>query len=99
VIAGNQAALAAYTNGTTSDLGLMGRLRELELPTLVLWADSDRTADLDYGQAYAAAIPIARFHLLEGTGHMPQLETPDQVIRAICGAGNADSATQRQVGR
>jgi pimeloyl-ACP methyl ester carboxylesterase len=87
VMAGNQAALAAYTNRTMSDPGLMGRLRELELPTLVLWGDSDRIADLDYGQAYAAAIPAARFQVLEGTGHMPQLETPDQVVQAIRGSG------------
>ncbi len=86
-MAGNQVALAAYTNGTMSDPGLMGRLRELELPTLVLWGDSDRIADLDYGQAHAAAIPLARFHVLEGTGHMPQLETPDQVVQAIGGNG------------
>jgi pimeloyl-ACP methyl ester carboxylesterase len=87
VMAGNQAALSAYTNGTMSDPGLMGRLRDLELATLVLWGDSDRIADLDYGQAYAAAIPLARFQLLEGTGHMPQLETPDQVVQAIWGTG------------
>ena len=33
--------------------------------------------------AYAAAIPGARFVVLPETGHMPQLETPDQVIQAI----------------
>lgn len=82
-----------------SDPGLMGRLRELEMPTLVLWGDSDRIADLDYGHAYAAAIPVSRFHLLAGTGHMPQLETPDQVIRAIRGASDADFSVQRHVTR
>lgn len=39
--------------------------------------------DVDYGRAYAAAIPMARFQLLPETGHSPQLETPDQVIHAI----------------
>jgi pimeloyl-ACP methyl ester carboxylesterase len=98
VMAGNQVALAAYTNGTMSDPGLMARLGELELPTLVLWGDSDRIADLDYGHAYAAAIPIARFHLLEGVGHMPQLEAPDKVVQAIWGTGDADVSAQRELG-
>lgn len=98
VMAGNQAALAAYTNGTMSDAGLTGRLGALELPTLVLWGDSDGLADLDYGQAYAAAIPGARFQPLEGTGHMPQLETPDQVVQAIRGAREADFPAQRELG-
>jgi pimeloyl-ACP methyl ester carboxylesterase len=98
VMAGNQAALAAYTNGTMSDPGLIGRLGGLELPTLVLWGDSDGIADLDYGHAYAAAIPTARFQQLEGTGHMPQLETPDQVVQAIWGMGDAAVSAQRELG-
>jgi pimeloyl-ACP methyl ester carboxylesterase len=53
----NRAALAAYTNGMMSDPSLIGRLHDLELATLVLWGDSDRIADLDYGRACAAAIP------------------------------------------
>jgi hypothetical protein len=35
------------------------------------------------GRAYAAAISMARFQPLPGTGHSPQQETPDQVMRAI----------------
>ncbi len=42
------------------------------------------------GLAYAAAIPTARFQLLDETGHSPQLETPDQVIHAIWDSANTD---------
>ena len=98
VMAGNQAALAAYTHGAMSDAGLAGRLGTLDLPTLVLWGDSDGIADLDYGQAYAAAIPTARFQPLEGAGHMPQLETPDQVVQAIWETREADRSAQRELG-
>jgi pimeloyl-ACP methyl ester carboxylesterase len=42
-----------------------------------------RGGQADRGRPYAAAIPLARFQLLPGTGHSPQLETPDQVIHAI----------------
>lgn len=51
-----------------SDPTLAGRLAHLELPTLVLWGDSDQIVDPGYGRAYAAAIPLARFHLLKDTG-------------------------------
>jgi pimeloyl-ACP methyl ester carboxylesterase len=43
---------------------------------------NDFPADPGYGRAYAAAIPGARFELLPGTGHLPQLETPEQLMRA-----------------
>jgi pimeloyl-ACP methyl ester carboxylesterase len=66
-----------------TDRTLAERLANLELPTLVLWGDSDRIVDPDYGRAFAAAIPNARFQLLTGTGHMPQMETPDQLLDAI----------------
>jgi pimeloyl-ACP methyl ester carboxylesterase len=55
----------------------------------VLWGDSDQIVDPDYGRAYAAAIPVARFQLLTGTGHMPQIETPDQLLEAILDGSGA----------
>jgi pimeloyl-ACP methyl ester carboxylesterase len=76
IAAGNRAALATYAGAAMSDPTLAGRLAHLELPTLVLWGDSDQIVDPDYGRAYAAAIPLARFQLLKDTGHLPQLETP-----------------------
>jgi pimeloyl-ACP methyl ester carboxylesterase len=83
VMAGNRAALAAYAGQTMSDPSLAGRLGALSLPALVLWGDSDRIANADYGRAYAAAIPGARFELLSDTGHMPQQETPDKVLLSL----------------
>ena len=86
IAAGNRAAISVYAGTAMTDPALAGRLATLETPTLVLWGDSDQIADADYGRAYAAAIPTARFQLLPDTGHSPQLETPDQVIDAIWAA-------------
>lgn len=66
-----------------SDPTLIGRLAAVGVPALVLWGDSDRIVTPEYGRAWADAIPKARFELLTGTGHMPQIETPDQVLQAI----------------
>jgi pimeloyl-ACP methyl ester carboxylesterase len=83
IAAGNRAALAAYAGTAMSDPTLLGRLSALEIPTLVLWGESDRIADPEYGRAYARAIPKARFQLLKDTGHQPQMETPEQVLQAM----------------
>jgi len=73
-----QAAIAAaYLHG------LAARLAGVKVPVLVLWGEADRIADPDYGRAFAAAIPGARFELLKATGHLPQIETPDQLLEAI----------------
>ena len=92
IAAGNRAAISVYAGPTMTDPALAGRLATLETPTLVLWGDSDGIVDVDYGRAYAAAIPLARFQLLAETGHSPQLETPDQVIHAIWDSADTDFA-------
>ena len=94
--AANRAALVTYSKATMGEPTLAGRLPAVETPTLVLWGDSDQIVDPDYGRAWAAAIPGARFQLLTDTGHMPQVETPDQALRAIwdfAGASSASSAS------
>jgi pimeloyl-ACP methyl ester carboxylesterase len=83
-MAANRAALIVYGGEPTMpDPTLRGRLSQVTLPTLVLWGDSDQIVDPDYGRAFAAAIPGARFQLLPATGHVPQIETPEQLLRAI----------------
>ncbi|TDD79550.1 alpha/beta hydrolase [Actinomadura darangshiensis] len=83
-MAANRAALAVYAGRPSMiDPGLRARLADITVPALVLWGEADRIADPDYGRAYAAAIPSARFHLLTATGHLPQIETPDPLIDEI----------------
>ena len=55
------------------------------MPTLVLWGEADRIGDVEYGRAYAAAIPGAQLTLLAKTGHMPQVETPEAILRPDLG--------------
>lgn len=83
VAAANRATLAVYSGAGMSDPGLAGRLAAMTTPTLVLWGESDRIVDVDYGRAFAKAIPTATFEVLENTGHMPQIETPDALLQAI----------------
>ena len=83
IAAGNRATLATYSGTAMSDPTLIGRLAAVAIPTLVLWGDSDRIVTPEYGRAWADAIPKARFEVLRDTGHMPQIETPDQLLAAI----------------
>ena len=83
-MAGNRATLAVYAGTQSmSDPTLRARLAPVTVRVLVIWGESDRIADPDYGRAYAAAIPGGRFKLLTETGHMPQIETPQLLLAAI----------------
>jgi pimeloyl-ACP methyl ester carboxylesterase len=83
IAAANRATLAIYSGTAMSDPTLLGRLAAVEIPTLVLWGDSDQIVTPEYGRAWAGAIPKARFELLTDTGHLPQIETPGQLLEAI----------------
>ncbi len=82
ILAANQTALRTYAPAMT-DPSLASRLAGLDLPTVVLWGDSDGIVEVEYGRAHAEAIARARFVVLTDTGHMPQLETPDRVIEVM----------------
>jgi len=84
IMAGNRAALMVYGgNPATGDATLGGRLGHLATPTLVVWGEADQIVDPDYGRAFAAAIPGARFLLFDRAGHMPQLESAGRLAQAV----------------
>lgn len=58
-------------------------LHRVTVPTLVLWGECDGVVSPDYGRAYAAAIPGARFELIEGAAHHPEIEQPQRLAEAI----------------
>ncbi|MFC4453683.1 alpha/beta hydrolase [Deinococcus sonorensis] len=84
VMALNRAALAVYGGEPSMvDPGLPARLPGITLPTLVVWGEADRITDPQNGRAYADAIPGAQFVLMEGTGHLPQIESPERLLELL----------------
>ncbi|MEU5537926.1 alpha/beta hydrolase [Streptomyces sp. NPDC020362] len=84
IVAANRATLQIYSGPhAMADPTLPDRLAKVAHPTLVAWGAGDQVVDADYGRAYAKAIPGAEFRLLHGTGHMPQTETPEQLLPVV----------------
>ena len=97
VMAGNRAALQVYSGPhTMADPTLTDRLAKIAHPTLVAWGKSDKVVDADYGRAYAEAVPGAEFRLLAATGHMPQTETPDQLLPVVWDFADAHATHRPQ---
>jgi pimeloyl-ACP methyl ester carboxylesterase len=82
-MAGNQAALQAYTADGMTDPTLLGRLGSVRVPALVVWGAADRIYPAEHGEAFAKAIPGARLVVLDEAGHLPQLETPSALLAAV----------------
>jgi pimeloyl-ACP methyl ester carboxylesterase len=85
--AGERAMAAALTASAHSvpaalhegwgDLELLGRLREIRVPTLVLAGAQDRMFPLPVVGAVAHGIPGAQLEVIGGAGHFAFAEQPD----------------------
>jgi pimeloyl-ACP methyl ester carboxylesterase len=58
-------------------------LGRIDVPTLVLWGESDRIVTPDYGRAYARMIPGARFEAIRHAGHHPEIEQPAAFVERV----------------
>jgi len=75
------------------DPKLRRRLGRVRIPALVVWGESDGVVDPDYGRAYAQSLPNARFKLIPGAGHLPQVEQPERLLKLVWEFADSITAT------
>ncbi|HEY4779663.1 MAG TPA: alpha/beta fold hydrolase, partial [Solirubrobacterales bacterium] len=51
-------------------------LGAIEMPTMIVWGQSDRVMPMAAALSYHRRIPHSRLEIFERTGHVPQLERP-----------------------
>jgi pimeloyl-ACP methyl ester carboxylesterase len=68
--------------------------RGLRPPTLVVWGTEDKLVDPALAPRLASTVPDARLQLLDGVGHVAQLETPEPVARAVLALAEERAARQ-----
>ncbi len=58
-------------------------LRKLKVPVLVIAGAADTIVPLRRAEFLAGLVPTARLHIVPDAGHLPQLEQPEAVSRAL----------------
>lgn len=82
--AANLRTLYIYDQGLgMGDPKMRHRLRRVNIPVLVVWGESDRVIDPEYGRVYAQSFPDARFELIPEAGHLPQIEQPERLLTLV----------------
>ena len=61
------------------DPSLVHLLPRVHVSTLVVWGEHDRIVPVSAGERIADAMPNARLEIVEGAGHLPHIEKPEQV--------------------
>jgi len=86
---GRELAIMAETD--LSDL-----LPHITVPTLLIWGRDDARSPLIVARQFQEAIPHATLVVIEGAGHMSNLERPEQVndvVREFCRAHRGDGGS------
>jgi pimeloyl-ACP methyl ester carboxylesterase len=65
------------------DPKLESRLGSIDVPTLVLWGADDGVVPRAHGERYAERIPDAKLVIVPEVGHLPVLETPEEIADLI----------------
>ena len=62
-----------YMNSVSSDL------RQLDIPVLLIWGESDQITPVSLGERMSREIPAARLEIVPNTGHLVLDEAPESV--------------------
>jgi pimeloyl-ACP methyl ester carboxylesterase len=53
------------------------------MPTLIIWGDRDDIIPVSHAHAAHQAMPGSRLAIIEGVGHFPQIEAPEQFVDTL----------------
>jgi pyruvate dehydrogenase E2 component (dihydrolipoamide acetyltransferase) len=84
---GADAALKAVAAGAFNRDGqlinLRSRLSELRTPVHLIWGEHDRVLPLHHAWSASSFLPYAWIDVIDGIGHVPQVEAPVATTKAI----------------
>lgn len=80
----------AYYGLTAPRRGKLGSaeqvvFEDLDIPALVVWGSEDELVRIEDGRAAAARMPRAEFVVMEGVGHLPMEERPEELSQLLLG--------------
>lgn len=62
---------------------IVSALRAVSVPTLIVWGAQDRLLPPTLGSIFSGEIEDSRLVVLDGCGHVPMLESPDELNAAL----------------
>ena len=81
LLAAQRVALGLYTwEPYMHNPKLPYRLHRIDIPTLLIWGESDGIVSPKYGRAFCDMIPGARLVVIPNAGHAPQIEQPESFV-------------------
>lgn len=67
-------------------------IARIESPVLVIWGNKDRVINYLNGDVFVNTIPDAQLKILDGVGHVPMIEAPEESARLFVEFANAHTS-------
>ncbi|MGZ4567746.1 MAG: alpha/beta fold hydrolase [Blastococcus sp.] len=77
------AALRLAGGPRLADPGLAARLPGIVAPALVVWGSDDGLVPVELADQWSALLPDARRHVIDGAGHLPFVDRPEEFVGAV----------------
>lgn len=58
-------------------------LEKIQVPALVVWGAEDELISVESGRRAAARLPHSEFAVMDGVGHVPMEERPEELLRIV----------------
>ncbi len=65
------------------DRGLTRRIHRISAPSLVVWGRQDGILPPVYAEEFGSRLQDAKVEVVDGAGHLPQLEQPEVVGKLV----------------
>jgi pimeloyl-ACP methyl ester carboxylesterase len=75
--------LSTLRSWDTDVKALRGAISRIKVPSLLIWGSHDGAVDLRSAEALQRALPKSELAVIEGAGHLPFEETPDEFNRLV----------------
>ncbi len=72
-----------YSDQSARPAPLDDVLKDVSVPTLIIWGDQDRIIDPSTAEVFHQAITGSKLLMLHACGHLPQIERPSEVAAAM----------------
>jgi pimeloyl-ACP methyl ester carboxylesterase len=59
-------------------------LHRIDVPVKIIWGREDRILPVQFLEHFSKLMPNAKTHVIEGAGHLPQAEKPEQFVDLVC---------------
>ena len=76
--------------GLKNAQNIINKLKTITIPSLIIWGENDPVIPIKYADSFVSSIQDCRFYRMDGCGHTPYVDEPDNFTNIVMNFLKAD---------